>query len=105
VLDGAIFGDHCSLVSDTTVMSSIASGCDHTAHVRTQLPYALLAMVAAAGAGYGWVAYSGGTGIWLAYPIGLAGMWAWLHFMGKSVGEAEDLPPTTREIVAAPDEA
>ncbi|MFT5522687.1 MAG: Na+/H+ antiporter NhaC [Pirellulaceae bacterium] len=42
VLAGAIFGDHCSPISDTTVLSSQASGCDHIAHVRTQLPYAIL---------------------------------------------------------------
>jgi hypothetical protein len=39
---GAIFGDHCSPISDTTVMSSMASACDHIDHVRTQLPYALV---------------------------------------------------------------
>ena len=42
VLDGAIFGDHCSPISDTTIMSSIASSCDLMRHVRTQLPYSLL---------------------------------------------------------------
>jgi len=42
VLDGAIFGDHCSPISDTTIMSSIASSCDLMQHVRTQLPYSLL---------------------------------------------------------------
>jgi Na+/H+ antiporter NhaC len=41
VLAGAIFGDHCSPISDTTVLSSRASGCDHITHVRTQMPYAI----------------------------------------------------------------
>ena len=41
VLDGAIFGDHCSPISDTTIMSSIASSCNLIDHVRTQLPYSL----------------------------------------------------------------
>lgn len=41
VLAGAIFGDHCSPLSDTTILSSRASGCDHVVHVRTQMPYAL----------------------------------------------------------------
>ena len=41
VLSGAVFGDHCSPISDTTIMSSTASGCDHIAHVRTQMPYAM----------------------------------------------------------------
>jgi len=41
VLDGAIFGDHCSPISDTTIMSSISSSCHLMRHVRTQLPYSL----------------------------------------------------------------
>lgn len=41
VIAGSIFGDHCSPISDTTVLSSQASGCNHIAHVRTQMPYAL----------------------------------------------------------------
>ena len=41
VLSGGIFGDHCSPISDTTVMSSMGSSCDHIDHVSTQLPYAL----------------------------------------------------------------
>jgi len=40
VLAGAVWGDHCSPISDTTILSSMATGCDHIAHVRTQLPYA-----------------------------------------------------------------
>ncbi len=42
ILAGAVWGDHCSPISDTTVLSSMASSCDHMDHVRTQLPYALL---------------------------------------------------------------
>ena len=41
VLAGSVWGDHCSPISDTTILSSMASGCDHIQHVRTQLPYAL----------------------------------------------------------------
>lgn len=43
ILGGGVFGDHCSPISDTTCVSSIASGCDLLEHVRTQLPYALTA--------------------------------------------------------------
>jgi Na+/H+ antiporter NhaC len=43
VLSGGIFGDHCSPISDTTVISSLAASTDHVEHVRTQLPYALAA--------------------------------------------------------------
>ena len=52
VLEGAIFGDHCSPISDTTVMSSIASASDHVDHVRTQAPYALTTMAVALLLGY-----------------------------------------------------
>jgi Na+/H+ antiporter NhaC len=52
VLDGAIFGDHCSPISDTTLMSSIGAGCDHLDHVTTQAPYALTCMSIALVAGY-----------------------------------------------------
>ena len=42
-ISGAIFGDHASPISDTTVLASMASASDHIEHVRTQLPYALIA--------------------------------------------------------------
>jgi Na+/H+ antiporter NhaC len=51
VLAGAIFGDHCSPISDTTVLSSVASGCRHESHVWTQIPYALLTAIVAMGVG------------------------------------------------------
>ena len=47
VLGGGVFGDHCSPISDTTIISSMASATDHIDHVRTQLPYALMAGVLA----------------------------------------------------------
>ena len=49
VISGGVFGDHCSPISDTTIISSLAAGCDHIDHVKTQLPYALLAGVIAMG--------------------------------------------------------
>ncbi len=71
VLAGAIFGDHCSPISDTTVLSSTAAACDHVDHVRTQLPYALLVAVVAMvlgdlGTAFGlpsWLALLGGVGV------------------------------------------
>lgn len=45
VLAGAVFGDHCSPISDTTILSSMASACDHIDHVRTQLPYAVVTAI------------------------------------------------------------
>jgi Na+/H+ antiporter NhaC len=52
VLDGAIFGDHCSPISDTTIISSIASRCNHIQHVRTQMPYSIFVAVIALVCGY-----------------------------------------------------
>ncbi len=72
VLDGAIFGDHCSPISDTTVMSSAASGCPHDQHVLTQLPYALTVMVAAAGFGYLGSAWLEIQPWWVLPPAALA---------------------------------
>ena len=46
VLSGCLFGDHCSPISDTTVMSAMAAGCDLLEHTRTQLPYAGIAALA-----------------------------------------------------------
>ena len=45
VVSGGLFGDHCSPVSDTTVLSSLGSACDHIDHVRTQVPYAITAAI------------------------------------------------------------
>ncbi len=47
VLSGSLFGDHCAPISDTTVMSSMAAGCNHIEHVKTQIPYAGMAAAAA----------------------------------------------------------
>lgn len=48
VLAGAVFGDHCSPISDTTILSSTGAGCNHIDHVVTQLPYALVSAIIAA---------------------------------------------------------
>jgi Na+/H+ antiporter NhaC len=52
VLEGSIFGDHCSPISDTTVLSSVSAASDHIDHVRTQIPYALSTAAVAVLAGY-----------------------------------------------------
>jgi tetracycline resistance efflux pump len=57
-IGGAVFGDHCSPISDTTVMSSMAAQCDHIDHVKTQLPYALV-VAGISTAGYAMLALSG----------------------------------------------
>ena len=81
VLAGATFGDHCSPISDTTIMSSMASGADHIDHVRTQLPYALVTGLAAIFFGYipvgmGWASW------WILFP-GFAAIFLIIRFAGK----------------------
>src|SRR5699024_3022733 len=68
VFSGGVFGDHCSPISDTTILSSAGSSCDHIDHVRTQIPYALTAAVVAA-VTFLLVGLTGS--IWIAAPVGL----------------------------------
>ena len=86
VLAGAVWGDHCSPISDTTVLSSIASGCDHIEHVRTQLPYALLVGVVAIGIGTVPAGY--GVPPWISLIVGGALLFAVLRFFGRNADES-----------------
>ncbi len=69
VLAGAVFGDHCSPISDTTIMSSLACGADHVDHVRTQLPYALSVGLVTVLCGYLPVGY--GVSPWISLGTGM----------------------------------
>ncbi|WP_419393508.1 Na+/H+ antiporter NhaC family protein [Cytobacillus praedii] len=60
ILAGAVFGDHCSPISDTTILSSTGAGCNHIDHVMTQLPYAVISAVTAA-VGYVVIGFTGST--------------------------------------------
>ncbi|HEX6983499.1 MAG TPA: Na+/H+ antiporter NhaC family protein [Balneolaceae bacterium] len=86
VLAGAVFGDHCSPISDTTILSSMASGCDHIAHVNTQLPYAV--SVGAVGLLLGTIPTGFGFPWWLSMLICAPLLVAILWYFGKPV-EAE----------------
>ena len=81
VLAGSVLGDHCSPISDTTIMSSLASSCNHLEHVRTQMPYAMLVglvsiFVCSIPAAYG-------VSLWIVYPVSLALFWWVLGRWGK----------------------
>ncbi len=67
VMAGAVWGDHCSPISDTTILSSLASNCSHIEHVRTQLPYAL----AVAGTAIATCIIPAGFGLHWAICLGL----------------------------------
>ena len=70
-LAGAVCGDHCSPISDTTIMASAGADCDHIAHVNTQLPYAL----AVAGVTFvGYILAGFVQSAWIVLPVSLAMM-------------------------------
>lgn len=81
VLAGACFGDHCSPISDTTVLSSVGSGADHLAHVRTQIPYALA--IAGVSVVFGTLPAGFGVNPWILLLIGTAVSYALLRYFGK----------------------
>ena len=81
VLAGAIFGDHCSPLSDTTVLSSRACGCDHLLHVRTQIPYALLGGAVCIITGTLPVAC--GVPVWACLGAGLLCLFVAVRYWGK----------------------
>lgn len=88
VLEGSIFGDHCSPISDTTVLSSVASASDHMDHVQTQIPYASLTMMASLVFGYLPVAFLSPK-LW---PFCLVAGAAFLTFFLLFVGKDPDSP-------------
>lgn len=73
VFSGAVFGDHCSPFSDTTIVASIASGVEPLDHVRTQLPFALIAAVVALLAGFVPLGY--GLPAWVGLAVGMGLLW------------------------------
>ncbi len=81
ILAGAVWGDHCSPISDTTILSSLASGCDHIEHVRTQLPYAMT--VGGVAILFGSIMTALGSPWWIGMSLGLLILWLILRFIGK----------------------
>ena len=85
VLAGAVFGDHCSPISDTTIVSAFSSDCDVMAHVRTQLPYALTAAAIATLFGYLPAGY--GISPWWLLGAGAAVCLLLVRYRGKRPAE------------------
>ncbi len=95
VLAGATWGDHCSPISDTTVLSSTGAGCDHAAHVATQLPYAVAAGVISIVLGT--LPAGFGMNPWLLLPLGAAGCFVVVWLLGRPVQvpiSSASSPPT-----------
>lgn len=82
VLSGSVWGDHCSPISDTTIMSSLSCGSDHVDHVRTQMPYAMV--VALVGIVVGDLLCAYGFSPWIGLILGAGILYAVLRFIGKS---------------------
>ena len=83
VLGGAVWGDHCSPISDTTILSSMASGCDHIEHVRTQIPYAMVVGLVALFCGT--LATGYGMAWWLGYLVSGLLLVGVIRFAGEPV--------------------
>ncbi len=81
VLTGAVFGDPCSPISDTTILSSSGAGADHIAHVRTQIPYAATAAIVAAVIGF--IPAGFGVSPWISLVVGIAVIYGIVRFIGK----------------------
>ncbi|MBY5957744.1 Na+/H+ antiporter NhaC family protein [Membranicola marinus] len=82
VLAGSVLGDHCSPISDTTILSSLASSCHHIDHVQTQMPYALT--VGAVAIVFGIIPAAMGISSWILFPVGLVILYLIVRFFGKS---------------------
>ena len=83
VLAGSVMGDHCSPISDTTIMSSLASSCNHLQHVRTQMPYALT--VGGVAMLLGVLPTALGLPSWVAFLVAFAVLWLVVRLVGKKV--------------------
>ena len=88
VLTGAIFGDHCSPISDTTILSSMGAGCNHIDHVRTQMPYALF--VGAITILFGYIPAGLGMPIYIVLPLAILAVFVGVQIFGKKVDEVEE---------------
>jgi Na+/H+ antiporter NhaC len=81
ILAGSVLGDHCSPISDTTILSSLASSCNHIEHVRTQLPYALTVGIVSVFAGLLPAAY--GVSSWILVPVGFVCLYLIVKYVGS----------------------
>jgi Na+/H+ antiporter NhaC len=87
VLTGAIFGDHCSPISDTTILSSMGAGCNHIAHVNTQMWYSLF--IAAITILFGYIPAGFGLAWYIVLPISILAVYIGIQILGKSVEEVK----------------
>ena len=98
VLTGAIFGDHCSPISDTTILSSTGAGCDHIEHVRTQIWYSLF--VGAITIIFGYIPAGFGVSIWIILPVAIIALIAITFMVSKKI-ELEDNEKVSAKSIEA----
>ncbi|WP_085829229.1 Na+/H+ antiporter NhaC family protein [Clostridium massiliodielmoense] len=96
VLTGAIFGDHCSPISDTTILSSMGAACDHIDHVKTQLYYALVVALVTIFAGY--IPVSLGLSIYIVLPMDIVIIGLIVRFVGKPVEVEETIEISEKNV-------
>jgi len=99
VLAGSVWGDHCSPISDTTILSSIASQCDHVEHVNTQLPYAMIGGVISLAALILDIVF--GIPWWIIYPAGFLLMIGIVYKFGEypDMGQSSIQPEEVTDAV------
>ncbi len=97
VLTAGVMGDHCSPISDTTIMSSTASAVDHIDHVKTQMPYALTVGVVAAVAGF--IPAGLGVPVYISLPLGCILLYIIVKVFGKSVKNEDLINVSEDEVV------
>lgn len=83
VLAGSVLGDHCSPISDTTILSSLASSCNHINHVKSQMPYALT--VGAVALVFGIIPGAMGVSSFITMPLGIVALYLVVHFLAKNI--------------------
>jgi Na+/H+ antiporter NhaC len=83
VLTGSIFGDHCSPISDTTILSSMGTGCNHIDHVQTQIYYAIY--VAIISIVFGYIPAGFGVPWYFSIPVAVVVMYVGLKLIGEKV--------------------
>lgn len=99
VLTGAIFGDHCSPISDTTILSSMGSACDHIDHVNTQLFYAVTVGIITVLFGY--LPVGLGVPVYITLPVAIVITGCAVYMFGKPVEEVKSTEEATSSMSKA----
>tara|TARA_Y100000996_G_scaffold398144_1_gene365906 strand:+ start:103 stop:1779 length:1677 start_codon:yes stop_codon:yes gene_type:complete len=89
VLSGSVFGDHCSPISDTTILSSTASSSDHIDHVKTQIPYSLTVGIISMFIGY--IGVGIGLSLVIIFIISILSIFFIIYLLGKPINDLKEM--------------